>query len=62
MLTTEQAGARLDPPVGARQVRNLIASGALKATRHGARSWLIDERDLARLQRRQRGRPPGADR
>jgi len=44
MLTVTQAAAHLRVHVS--RVRQFIRSGRLKATRHGARVWMIDIEDL----------------
>ncbi len=60
MLTTTDAAARLG--ISERRVRQLIASGALTAQRHG-RDWVIDPRALPRAEARPHvGYPKGRPR
>lgn len=58
-LTTGEAAKRLG--VGVRRVQALIANGDLRATKIG-RDWLIDESDLAKVERRPQGYPKGRPR
>jgi excisionase family DNA binding protein len=60
ILTVAQAAQRLS--LSAAHVRRLAAAGALKATRHGERAWLIAEADLARVKLRPNGRQKKAAR
>lgn len=54
-LTTKQAAERLGCTDSA--VKKMIARGALPATRFGARSWMIEENDLAGVMGITGGRP-----
>lgn len=55
-LTVQQAAdeLRVDPS----RVRRLIRDGRLKATRHGARVYMIRRADLDAVRDRPPGRPP----
>jgi len=55
ILSTNEAAAELG--VSASRVRILIASGRLKATRIGARSFAIESRHLDSVRERKVGRP-----
>jgi len=56
-LSVAQAAERLDVKV--QRVHQLIADGSLRAERIG-RQWVVDDADLARLDRRPSGRPLSA--
>lgn len=53
-IITADAATRLN--VSVRRVQALIKAGRLPARRFG-RDWLIDDKDLARVQDRKPGRP-----
>ena len=54
-LTTAEAGALLGVTDSA--VRRMISTGRLKATRAGARVWLIRPADLEGIKRSKAGHP-----
>jgi excisionase family DNA binding protein len=58
MISTQDAAARLG--VTRRRVLALIADGRLPAQKLG-RDWLIEEKDLAKVEDRPPGRPPAGD-
>ncbi len=56
LLTTTQAAKRLGG-ISRERVRQFIEEGRLPAVRFGQRVWMIQARDLARVQDRKPGRP-----
>jgi excisionase family DNA binding protein len=58
MLTTQEAAERLG--VSRRRINDFIKDGRLPAQRHG-RDYIIQEKDLDRVEERRPGRPRKSD-